>query len=413
MKVLLLNTYDSMGGPAIAARRLLHALRKQGVDATMMVGLKQGDDSFVEQAAPSWAFRMHRKWERQRVLFHNGFSRRGLWSIDTCESGLDITRTEAFRQADVIHLHWVNHGFLSMSVLDKIVHSGKRIVWTMHDMWPFTGICHHAGTCRGYKKHCGHCPQLRYGGEGDVSNRMSKQKGLLLENSGITFVACSHWLQELARDSRMLRLQHVACISNPLDTTQFCPGDRFEVRKKLGLPLKQKLVLFASQRVTDKQKGIDYLLEAARLLQEQYANECESLAFLVMGEHAEELRQLLRFPVHAMGYVSDPQQVADIYRAADVFVTPSLQDNLPNTIAEAMACGTPCVGFRIGGIPEMIDHEANGYVADYRDADDLARGIIYVLSHPSLGEAAQYYAQYQYAEARVAVQYIREYEGRV
>ncbi len=413
MKVLLLNTSERIGGAAIAANRLMHALVKRGVDVTMMVADKQTDNALVLQVAPRWRYRLSFLLDRLLIWFHNGFSKRGLWHIDTAEVGLDILSSKAYQEADVVHLHWVNQGFLSAKTIGQILHSGKRVVWTMHDMWTFTGICHHANECRGYKKHCGHCSQLRYGGNGDVSNRVLKQKTRLLQSGKVTFVACSHWLEELARDSRLLRQQRVTCISNPLDTTVFCLDSRIEARKRLGLPLKSKLILFACMKVTDKRKGVDYLLEAARLLQERYQNEGSELAFLIMGQHSEQLRQLLRLPVYTMGYVSDPQQVADVYRAADVFVTPSLQENLPNTIAEAMACGTPCVGFRVGGIPEMIDHEANGYVANYQDADDLARGILYVLSHPLLGEAAQYYAQYQYDEARVAEQYMREYEREV
>ncbi len=413
MKVLLLNTSERTGGAAIAANRLMHALAKHGVDVTMMVADKQTDNPRVVQAAPRWRYRLSFVLDRLLIWFHNGFSKRGLWAIDTAEMGVDILESEAYKEADVVHLHWVNQGFLSANTIGEILRSGKRVVWTMHDMWPFTGICHYAEECRAYKKHCSHCPQLRYGGNGDVSNRVLKQKTRLLQSGKVTFVACSHWLEELARDSRLLRMQRVTCISNPLDTTVFCPDSRIEARKRLGLPLKSKLILFACMKVTDKRKGMAYLLEAARLLQEQYKNDDAALEFLIMGQQSDEIRRLLRFPVHPMGYVSDPQRVADIYRAADVFVTPSLQDNLPNTIAEAMACGTPCVGFRVGGIPEMIDHEANGYVANYQDAEDLARGILYVLEHPSLGEAAQYYAQYQYAERRVAEQYIREYEGRV
>lgn len=409
MKVLIINTSERTGGAAIAAYRLLDALHRYGVDARMLVARKETDRESVIQAAADWRYKAAFLLDRLWVFFHNGFSKRGLWDIDTAEVGVDITRMQAYREADVIHLHWVNQGFLSLDTLDKIFHSGKRVVWTMHDMWPFTGICHYSNDCVGYRKHCGRCPQLHYGGNGDASNRVLRQKSRMLGGAKISFVACSHWLEQQAQDSSMLRQQRVTCISNALPTDVFYPDSRVEARKRLGLPLKAKFILFASMKVTDKRKGVDYLLEAARLMEERYAEQCEGVAFLVMGQHAEELRRRLRFPVYAMGYVSEASRVADIYRAADVFVTPSLQDNLPNTIAEAMGCGTPCVGFRTGGIPEMIDHEANGYVAQLGDSGDLARGILYVLEHPLLGEAAQHYAIYQYDPLRVAAQYVAEY----
>ena len=107
--------------------------------------------------------------------------------------------------------------------------------------------------------------------------------------------------------------------------------------------------------------------------------------------------------------ICNEEQMAAMYAAADVFVTPSLQDNLPNTIVEAMSCGTPCVGFNIGGIPEMIHHQQDGYVARYCDTHDLAAGIRYVLAHPKLGEAAARYARTTYDECRVAQLYLNEY----
>ncbi len=410
MKVLIVNTSERTGGAAIAARRLCRALMGMGHEVTMLVADKEGTEPWIVQAAPRWRLKLTKAVERARILLGNKFCKEHLWDVDTATNGVDITRSKAFREADVVHLHWVNQGFLSISVLKKIMQSGKRIVWTMHDMWTFTGICHHAGTCTRYRKQCGNCPQLHHTHGKDKSYTLLKQKAdMLSHNPNITFVACSHWLEDLAKTSSLLRNRHVVSIANPLDTKLFFPDDKIEARKRLKLPLREKLVLFACVKVTDKRKGIDYLVEAAQLLKEKYEKEDSELSFLVMGQHAEELRKLLRFPVYSMGYVSDVKQIADIYRAADMFVTPSLFENLPNTIAEAMACGTPCVGFRTGGIPEMIDHLANGYVANYQDADDLAQGILHVLSHPGMGSAAEHYAQYMFAEAHVARQYAEIY----
>ncbi len=410
MKVLLVNTSERTGGAAIAARRLCEALRRQDIDAVMMVADKQGQELWIHQAAPQWRLHIDKTLERARVWMMNGLSQHNLWTIDAATDGADITQTLEFKQADVIHLHWVNQGFLNASCLLKIMHSGKRIVWTMHDMWPFTGICHYAGECGNYRHECGNCPLLRYPSPTDLSRQMVRKKWEWIRGANVTFVACSHWLEEMAKTSRLLRKADVRCISNPLDTSVFCPGERTAARKRLGLPLKGKLVLFASMKVTDKRKGVDYLLEAARLLETKYNQNGSNFGFMVMGHHAEQLRQLLHFPVHAMGYVTEAERVADVYRAADLFVIPSLSDNLPNTIAEAMACGTPCVGFRTGGIPEMIDHLSNGYVANYKDADDLAQGILHVLSHPSMGSAAEHYAGYKYDQDRVARQYAELYQ---
>ncbi|MEE1223397.1 MAG: glycosyltransferase [Bacteroidaceae bacterium] len=406
MKVLIVNASERIGGAAIAARRLAKALIKQGHDVTMVVGDKQGDEPWIVQAAPPWQLKLAKTIERGRIFALNRFSKEGLWDIDIAGDGVDITGLPAFRDADVVHLHWVNQGFLSGKDIKKIMQSGKRIVWTMHDMWPCTGVCHHAGDCRGYRRECGNCPLLQQPKPTDVSHELIVQKReWYAEARNLSFVACSHWLEEHALQSSLTKNRHVTCIANPIDTKTFSPGDKIEARKKLGLPLKTHLVLFASMKVTDERKGVNYLLETARLLKEKYKQDDSNLAFVAMGQHAERLQELIRFPVYSLGYVSDMQQIATVYRAVDLFVTPSLYENLPNTIVEAMCCGTPCVGFRIGGIPEMIDHLANGYVANYKDSDDLAQGILHTLSHPSMGAAAEHYAQYMYDEARVARQY--------
>ncbi len=412
MKVLLVNTSELTGGAAIAASRLLHALRKTGTEATMITCHKQTDEPSVVQATPPWRHRLHFLIDRALVHLTQRFRKENHFLIDIAAYGTDITRTRAFKEADVIHLHWINQGMLSMHGLRRILRSGKRIVWTMHDMWPFTGVCHYAGHCARFRTACHSCPILPVHGPADVSAQLFRAKHRFLRKAlrrgTLTFVACSQWLREQAQQSALLQGHDIRCIANPVDTTVFCPAEdgRYAVRRELGLPVKRRLILFGAQRVSDDRKGMGYVIEMARILKERGAKD---LAFVVVGQGAEELTQRLFYPVYAMGYVSDPQRMRNIYRAADVFLTPSLFDNLPNTIVEAMACGTPCVAFRTGGIPEMIDHLGNGYVADYRSAEDLAEGVEHVLAHPSMGEAASYYAQYTYCEERIAKQFVACY----
>ncbi len=413
MNVLIVNTSDAAGGAAIAAHRLCNALRKNGVRTTMLVAQKETADPDVHTACPPWEYGKNFLTERARICAANRLRRRNLFAVDIASDGTDITRTREFQEADVVHLHWVNQGFLSLHGLGKLLHSGKRIVWTMHDQWPATGICHYSGDCDRFRQECNHCPLLHKPGRKDLSNRVFRRKRILYQKaSDLTFVACSHWLEEQAHLSMLLRDKVIHCIPNPLDTDTFSPGDRIEARKVLSLPLKKRLILFGSQKVTDERKGIRYLAEMAHILKGRHHVAADTnIGFIVMGQHAEHLAELLSMPVYPMGYVSTTERLVDIYRAADAFITPSLSDNLPNTIAEAMACGTPCVGFRAGGIPEMIDHMSNGYVANYKDARDLADGVEFVLGNPLLGEAASYYASYHYAENRIAHKFIELYEG--
>ena len=372
MKILIVNTSERTGGAAIAANRLMNALRQEGAEVEML----------TRQAR--WPF----YWERMRIFMANGWSQRGLWQVDFANCGEDITRSQAFREAEVVHLHWVNQGFLSLRSLDRIFQSGKRIVWTMHDQWPYTGVCHYAEDCERFHTHCQHCPQLAHPGANDFSYKVFRQKEDIWRRADITFVGCSQWIAQEARRSRLTQGHRIVSIPNPIDHSIFRPIPKDEARAQFGLPQEQKIVLFSCQKVTDERKGMRYL--------EQAMQQLPDVRVVSVGRGGD-------FQLH------DEQSMAAMYAAADVFVTPSLQDNLPNTIVEAMSCGTPCVGFRVGGIPEMIHHLEDGYVARYRDADDLALGIRYALDHPTLSEAAIRYARETYNEHRVAQLYLQEY----
>jgi len=247
----------------------------------------------------------------------------------------------------------------------------------MHDMWLSTGICHHSDGCSKYSSHCGNCKYLQSGCDKDLSYRVFEKKAKLFRDSDFTVVTCSDWLHGKAGKSALLSGKTILSIPNPIDTSVFCPSDKAEARKELGLPLDKNLILFASQKVTDKRKGIDYLCEAAGILESRN----REFEFVVMGQNSDMVRDLLPHKVWSMGYVGSESKARLIYNACDMFVTPSLMENLPNTIMEAMSCGTPCIGFATGGIPEMIDHLQNGYVAAYKDSQDLADGMEWVISH--------------------------------
>ena len=182
----------------------------------------------------------------------------------------------------------------------------------------------------------------------------------------------------------------------------------------MELPTDKRIILFVSQRVTDDRKGMAYFTDAINRLAEQHPEARENTVIAILGGHAEDVAPQLALPVYPLGYVNDEKRIVDVYNAADVFVLPSLEDNLPNTIMEAMACGVPCVGFRVGGIPEMIDHQKNGYVARFRDADDLATGIRYVLDEADYAQFSKQCVQkvaHSYSQQSVANRYIEVYEA--
>lgn len=413
MRVLIVNTSEKTGGAAVAANRLMEALNNNGEKAKMLVRDKQTDCLTVVSAGDGWRQRWHFLWERWRIFMAMHFSKKHLFEVDIANAGTDITGLPEFREADVIHLHWINQGFLSLSVIQKILQSGKPVVWTMHDLWPATAICHYARGCQRYKERCHHCPLLPGGGSGnDLAARVWNRKSSILRAGHISFVACSRWLEGEAKRSALLKGQHVSSIPNAIDTRVYHPMDKTEARRKVGLPEEGNIILFVSQRVTDERKGIRYLVEAVSKLVERYPSLKETTSIAILGGHAEEVAEELSLPVHALGYVSDEQTIVSVYNAANVFVTPSLEDNLPNTIMESLACGVPCVGFAVGGIPEMIDHQKNGYVASLRNSDDLADGIGWVLSQADaslLSQNALRKVSRHYSQSSVALRYVEIY----
>ena len=419
LKVLIVNTSERKGGAAVAASRLLEALNsfslgegrgESVVQAKMLVRDKQTQSPHVvehpRQIRLRWAF----LWERLMIWLRLHLNRKRLFEIDTARCGADITKLPEFKEADVIHLHWVNQGMLSLKQIRKILDSGKRVVWTMHDIWPATAICHLTASqggdnCRQFETECKACPLFTT--PSTLTHKVWRRKQQLLEGRRITFVACSEWLAGEARKSALLKGQTVMSIPNPIDTHVFHPGDRRAARRALGLPEEGKMILFVAQSATNPYKGMQYLIEACRM------NSSDNVFVAILGGHAEELEGQLPLRSYAMGYVSDEQRMVQVYQAADVFVLPSLSENLPNTIMEAMACGVPCVGFNVGGIPEEIEHLKTGYVAAYRDGADLARGLHWVLHEAdcdALSKACVEKVTQCYSQQSVAKKYLEAYD---
>ena len=407
MRVLIVNTSERTGGAAVAANRLMKALNNNGVKAKMLVRDKESDTLTIVGLPKSPMLHWHFLWERFVIFCRLHFSRKHLFEIDLANTGSDITKLREFQEADVIHLHWINQGMLSLNGIRKILRSGKPVVWTMHDIWPATGICHLTLGCHYFVSRCANCKYLPGGGSSnDLASRVWQKKQQMQADENIYYVACSRWLESEAKSSALLKGQKITSIPNPIDTHIYKKGNKEEARQRLGLPLDKKLILFASPRVTNENKGMSYLIEACR----QLGDLCE---VVILGGHAEEVVAQLPMKAHPLGYVNDEQRIVDVYNAADVFVLPSLSENLPNTIMEAMACGVPCVAFKVGGIPEEIDHLKNGYVAAYRDANDLAKGIEWVLQkadYEALSQQAVHKVMQCYSQQSVVVKYLDVYQ---
>lgn len=414
MRVLIVNTSERIGGAAIAANRLMTALNNNGVKVKMLVRDKNTEDLSVVELGSKMFQRWRFLWERWLIFCHLHFSRKNLFSIDTGWCGADITRLREFKEADVIHLHWINQGMLSLKGIKKILDSGKPVVWTMHDIWPATALCHVTLDCRKYLRGCAKCPLLPDNAIfGDMASKVWKRKMRLYSHyNNVNFVSCSRWLGSEARRSKLFAGHKITIVPNPIDTRVFFPSNRSDARSTMHLPQDKRLIFFVAQRVTNENKGIDYLIKACDLLSTDHPTMLNNTGIVILGGHAEEFTDCFKFPVYSLDYISDVHRIVNVYNAVDVFVTPSLSENLPNTIMEAMACGVPCVGFNVGGIPEMIDHLKNGYVAEYKSTTDLAQGIYHVLEeadHKSLSEAAVRKVTICYSQQIVAMKYIEIY----
>lgn len=415
MKILIINTAERTGGAAVAAGRLLKALRKGGAEATFLVRDRSSqaaevyavDHGFwLEKQKNRWRF----LWERLIIFLSNKGKRKNLFQVSIANTGTDISRHPLVQEADVVHLHWINQGFLSLADIQALIETGKPVVWTLHDLWPATAICHYPGTCEKFELECYHCPKLVDRPLWDLARAVFRQKQSLALPK-VTFVGCSRWITGQAQLSALLRQAEFHSIPNPIDRDVFQSVDRDQARESFALPLDKCLILFAAAKLSDDRKGANYLLEACRILKETTTLPIE---VVLMGSSSEELIEAFPFPVNELGYISEDRKKVMAYGGADLFVSPSLEDNLPNTIMEAMACGTPCVSFDTGGIPEMIDHKANGYVARYKDPEDLAAGILWVLENReqrALSSACLEKVKQSYSESVVAGQYINLYEA--
>lgn len=410
MKVLHINTSATAGGAAIAARRIIRAEERYGIEASLLTRNDSPDASNGQ-----WNFVM----ERLGVWLREGLNLRHLWAIDPATHGMDVTQLPEFQRADIIHLHWINQGMLSLQGLEQIRRSGKPIVWTMHDMWPFTGVCHHADECTAWQDGTA-CARCRLNSR--LAHRTYLRKQALLQAPGqrINFVACSQWLAESARRAPLLQDHRVNAIPNPIDVQFYRPLEhevgehgggvvtvapsREALRQQLGLPTDRRLILFIAYKATDPNKGLNYLLDATRDMDADLVIVGQCTSSIPAGERRGQL--------HIRGLVSDRHEVRGLYQACDVLAMPTLKDNLPNTIVEAMSCALPCVGFRIGGLPEMIDHMSNGYLVNYLDTTDLRHGLETILAadRRALQSAARLKAIQTYSEASVASRYAQLYE---
>lgn len=391
MKITHLSTYDGVGGAAVATCRLHSGLKNLGHESRIITLWKNAEDSdptVVRLEPPrDMLTRLRRRLERRSLdraaaEISARPSGLGFFSSDQTQHGADVLRQ--LPATDVLNLHWVA-GLIDYSAFFPRLPKGLPVVWTLHDMNPVTGGCHHAGVCVGFHAKCGMCPELESKLENDISRGIWTRKNRAyssLPESTFTFVTPSRWLAGKVRESSLGSRFKVHVIPYGLDTEIFKPTDKLAARAALGLDADATYILFAAYFSSDSYKGFPILLKALPELRD-----VPRLTGLAVGMGQAANLEQPAIPMRALGLVKDERRMALIYSAADLFVLPSFQDNFPNTALEALACGTPVIGSRVGGIPEIVRDGQTGFTVPSGDSQALAKMIREVLENSSLRSA--------------------------
>lgn len=377
MNVLMLNFSDVEGGAARAAFRLHQGFHKIGLPSQMLVQNKRSDDRNVIAAQSQLA----NKFEEIRETVYNVplrlYPRRNqaIFSTQWLPDSL-LSKIQKI-EPDIINLHWICKGFLQIETLPKLQ---KPIVWTLHDMWPFTGGCHYSEDCERYTQSCGSCPQLHSSKDSDLSRWVWKRKAKAWKDFELTLITPSHWLAKCVERSSLFRDREVVVIPNGLDTQKFKPINRQFAREILNLPEDKQLLLFGAMQGTgDRWKGFSLLQSAMQELTKSGLR--DEIELVVFGASASSQQSDLGFKVHYLGRLNDDITLAMVYSAVDVMVVPSLYESFGQTASESLACGTPVVAFNATGIKDVVDQMENGYLAEPYKSEDLASGITWVLEN--------------------------------
>jgi len=407
MKILIVNTSDIQGGAARAAYRLHNALLSLHVESQMLVQSKSSDDYTVvteSKKTIKYLNKLRPLIDSLPVRFYKEKTKTLFSSSWIPFSGIVDKINEI--NPDIVHLHWICGGMMRVEDIARIK---APIVWSLHDMWAFTGGCHYDEGCSLYEKSCSTCRVLGSVKENDLSKRVFNRKEKIFSKcENMTIVGLSSWLSECAKNSTLLKDKKHINLPNPIDTNIFKPFDKDKSRELWNLPKDKKLVLFGAMGATsDPRKGFKELSEAIKKVT------CKDVEFVVFGSSKPQNAPDLGFKTHYLGILHDDVSLVTLYSAVDVMVVPSLQEAFGQTASEAMACETPVVAFGHTGLLDIIDHKINGYLAKPFDTSDLAQGIewaLHVENYDEICQNAREKVLREFDSVVVAKKYIELYE---
>ena len=407
MKVTLLNHSDTLGGASVVTFRLMQALRDEGVDAQMLVLSKTSDSESVTQLCSRRRRNRAFLSERLNIFLRNGFSKANLFKVSTATHGVSLISHPLIAEADVIAINWINQGMLSLDELEALTRLGKPIIWTMHDMWCLTGVCHHALECDNYKAQCGNCQFISNGRrKNDLSHTTWLRKNEIYKNSNIYFVPVSNWLAEKCRQSSLLADKQIEVIHNafPIDFYSTTPSSLVQ---GFGIDYDKNLILMGAARLDDPIKGFEYAIEAINVFSKtnpDMAKKCEVVFF---GEIRDiQLLKRMRMPYLHLGRINDPKAIRQLYASAKVVISTSLYETLPGTLIEGQAAGCVPVSFGMGGQADIIDHKVTGYIAEYKSPKSIAEGIVWALETAPDREMLHNSVREKFASKVIAQRYI-------
>jgi len=408
MKILLVTSSDIHGGAARAANRLHKALLIQDINCHMLVQNKSSNEFTV--IGPKGKINQFLAYISNTVdqfqLFN--YKKKSITRFSPSWISLNNFAKEINKiNPDIVHLHWINTGMIKIEDLAKIK---APIVWSLHDMWPFTGGCHYDEECGLYTNECKNCKVLNSLKDNDLSNKIFKRKAKAYAKiKNITIVGLSKWLHTSAKKSPLLKDKKHINLPNPIDVNIFKPFDKSNARKLWGLPLDKKLILFGAMGATsDPRKGFEELKKAIKELKH------DNIELVVFGSNKPKYSQDFGFVTHYLGLLHDDISLVTLYSAVDIMVVPSIQENLSNAIMESLACGIPVIAFDIGGNGDMIKHKYNGYLSKPFDTYDLAYGIDWTLNnsnYSALCKNARKKIIQEFNSVDVAHKYIELYDN--
>jgi glycosyltransferase involved in cell wall biosynthesis len=419
LSILIVSTSDVLGGASRTAYRLHCGMKRHGVQSKMFVKNKISQDDTVIALSD---FLPHQRWytiikwlgnkimnKIQHYHWNKYPNKEHVFMSDLRSTSIH----EAFLKIEfnILHLHWINLRFLNLKMLKNV---NKPIVWTLHDCWPFTGVCHYFYECDRYTIGCGNCPLLHSQNNGDLSHFVWEKKKEYYLGLNLHIVAPSRWLGEAAVRSSLFREFPVSVIPNPIDSELFSPGDRVNACNMLELDDCKTYVLYcAMNAVNDKNKGFKQLVDAVGWYSDNYNN--DDFVLLVLGSDKPEIDFNIPIDVQYLGMINEDVKMVSAYRSASVIVVPSLSENLSNVIMESLSCGTPVVAFDIGGNSDMIDHKENGYLAEALSAEDLASGIYWCLhtEKKKISQLARKKVEENFTMKIVSQQYIDLYKSLI